>query len=406
LTELPRQPVGKVGWPWTEESRQMSDTMPDGSPWPRVSIVTPSYNQAQFLEETIRSVLLQGYPDLEYIIIDGGSTDESVDIIRKYESWLAHWVSEPDRGQSQAINKGWKRSTGQFLAWLNSDDLLLTGTVERAAQSLVRSPAAGLVHGVCEFIDGASEVVGRMTTIPFSWDHQLFANRIAQQTVFLRREALEAAGYLDEALHYVMDYDLWLRVALTSQTQYLDVPQAQLRCWEGSKTTQYPASFCLEWLGVLDRFFKAADLPPGAVAMKERAYGRLHWQGGIRLVEARRAEDALEHMERAIVDYDLLDLDPDFALREILYVTARLRPAGRLDRLLNVLPDEQKGVRAFKRRVWGQFHGIRCFEGRRGDRPAVVRQHWFRALRWQPSWLRNRGFLRLVQWAYLDSGQG
>jgi len=122
LSELPPPPEGKTGWPWTVESRQLPDTMPDGSPWPRISIVTPSYNQGQFIEETIRSVLLQGYPDLEYIIIDGGSTDESVEIIKKYSPWLKYWVSEPDKGQAHAINKGFECATGSVGAYLNSDD--------------------------------------------------------------------------------------------------------------------------------------------------------------------------------------------------------------------------------------------------------------------------------------------
>jgi len=115
LKDLPSPPHGKKGWPWTEETPPLPDTMPDGRPWPRISIVTPSYNQAEFIEETIRSVLLQGYPDIEYIIIDGGSTDGSVKIIKKYEPWLTYWVSEPDRGQSHAINKGMKRATGEIL---------------------------------------------------------------------------------------------------------------------------------------------------------------------------------------------------------------------------------------------------------------------------------------------------
>jgi len=125
LNDLPSSFTGKVGWPWTEESPQLSDTMPDGRPWPKISIVTPNYNYGQFLEETIRSVLLQGYPNLEYIIIDGGSTDNSIEIIKKYEKWLAYWISEPDRGQSHAINKGLKMASGEWFNWINSDDLLM-----------------------------------------------------------------------------------------------------------------------------------------------------------------------------------------------------------------------------------------------------------------------------------------
>ena len=141
INELPSPPPGKRGWPWTEDSPQLPDTMPDGSPWPKISIVTPSLNQGPFIEETIRSVLLQGYPNLEYIIMDGGSTDESIEIIKKYEPWLAYWESEPDRGQSHAINKGFQRAsgdsngTGQIesssgfivsIIWV-TEDLILTG---------------------------------------------------------------------------------------------------------------------------------------------------------------------------------------------------------------------------------------------------------------------------------------
>jgi len=125
LNELPKPPKWKTGWPWTEESKQLPDKLPDGSDWPKISIVTPNYNYGHFIEETIRSVLLQGYPNLDYIIVDGGSTDNSVEIIKKYEPWLTYWVSETDKGQVDAINKGFTKATGEIYAWLNSDDLLL-----------------------------------------------------------------------------------------------------------------------------------------------------------------------------------------------------------------------------------------------------------------------------------------
>ena len=138
LAELPTPPAGKTGWPWTVETPPLPPARPDGSPWPRISIVTPSYNQGQFIEETIRSILLQGYPDLEYIIIDGGSTDQSVEIIKKYEPWLTYWVSEKDRGQAHAINKGFARVSGEIGGYLNSDDFYLPNALSAAAVSFIR----------------------------------------------------------------------------------------------------------------------------------------------------------------------------------------------------------------------------------------------------------------------------
>src|SRR5665811_68289 len=124
LRNLPHPRSTKIGWPWTVEPQSLPAIRPDGSSWPPITIITPSYNQGQFIEETIRSVLLQGYPNLEYVIIDGGSSDGSLEVIQKYSPWLAHWVSEPDGGQSQAINKGFARAHGEVIAWLNSDDVL------------------------------------------------------------------------------------------------------------------------------------------------------------------------------------------------------------------------------------------------------------------------------------------
>ena len=139
LRDLPPPPQGKTGWPWTDESSQLPDRMPDGSPWPRISIVTPSLNQDQFIEETIRSVLLQGYPNLEYIIIDGGSIDSSMKVIREYQLWLLYWQSEPDPGQSAAINKGFEVGRGDILAWLNSDDVYLPQTCSIVARAFSES---------------------------------------------------------------------------------------------------------------------------------------------------------------------------------------------------------------------------------------------------------------------------
>ena len=151
LAELPPPPTGSTGWPWTEESSQLPATMRDGRPWPCISIVTPSLNQGQFIEETIRSVLLQGYPDLEYTIMDGGSTDNSVEIIKKYEPWIAHWESKRDRGQAHAINKGLNCSTGYWFQNINSDDVLSLGALGTVAAAPSNADA------VCGSVEEFSE---------------------------------------------------------------------------------------------------------------------------------------------------------------------------------------------------------------------------------------------------------
>ena len=144
LNELPPPPTGQVGWPWTEETPPLPPTAPGGHPWPLISIVTPSFNQGAYLEEAIRSILLQGYPNLEHILIDGGSTDGSVAIIKKYERWFTHWVSERDRGQAHAINKGLARCTGEIFNWINSDDYLMAGALRKIAATF---PGADAVAG-------------------------------------------------------------------------------------------------------------------------------------------------------------------------------------------------------------------------------------------------------------------
>src|SRR5882724_1831262 len=154
LSELPAPPEGRTGWPWTTESPRVDgDPAWAASPPPSITVVVPSYEQASFLEETLRSVLLQGHPDLELIVMDGGSKDGSVDIIRRYERWISSWVSEPDGGQSAAINKGWRRATGRLLTWLNSDDTLLPGWAREMTLALGRDAAVDFAYCDVQVVD-------------------------------------------------------------------------------------------------------------------------------------------------------------------------------------------------------------------------------------------------------------
>lgn len=263
LSELPAPPEGTSGWPWTEESPRRADTLPDGSHWPRVSIVTPSYNQGQFLEATIRSVLLQGYPNLEYIVFDGGSTDDSVEILRRYEPWLAFWVSEPDRGQSHAINKGWTKATGDVFAWLNSDDMYMPGAIGEAVQALKQHPETALVYGTCQYIDadGRPTVLRNPGQVDF---RQLLWNlngTLPQPTTFIRRSILEDAGFLDETLKYSMDYELWLRIAMRYPLRHVEKVWAATRMHDEAKTVARQKQIWKQKVKILDKTVSSPDLP-------------------------------------------------------------------------------------------------------------------------------------------------
>ena len=181
--------------------------------WPKVSIVTPSYNQGQFLEETILSVLNQDYPNLEYIVIDGGSTDNSVEIIKKYQDRLAYLVSEPDRGQSDAINKGFRMATGEILAWLNSDDFYLPGTLHTVANYFDEHQDIDCIYGDLLVVNEHSEVLYVRKTIPYDYRMELYGGcLVPQPSSFFQRSVPDRIGYLDTTLQYNMDFDFFVRM--------------------------------------------------------------------------------------------------------------------------------------------------------------------------------------------------
>lgn len=188
----------------------------------RTSIITPSFNQAPFLEATIRSILDQDDADIEYIIIDGGSTDGSIDIIRRYEDRLAAWISEPDQGQTDAINKGFAMATGEVLAWLNSDDTYEPGAVAEAVAYLDANPDVGLVYGDANFINENGSVIGRFNARQTDYRRLMQgAVYVPQQAAFFRMNLWKQVGPLDPSFYFAMDYDLWVRLAAVSRIRYL-----------------------------------------------------------------------------------------------------------------------------------------------------------------------------------------
>lgn len=205
---------------------------------PTISIVTPSYNQARFLERTIRSVLEQNYPGLEYIIMDGGSTDESVPIIERYASSLAYWTSGPDGGQTAAINSGWRRAGGEVVAWLNSDDFYLPGALLEIGRAFAGDREASLIYGLTRRVDADGRPMGTVGSA-FSWRKMLYSHQvIPQPSAFFRRAAVEAAGPLDESLHYSMDYDFLLRLAREGPVRMIPRPLAGATIHADAKTTR------------------------------------------------------------------------------------------------------------------------------------------------------------------------
>lgn len=204
---------------------------------PLVSIVTPSYNQARYLEYTIRSVLEQDYPNIEYIIVDGGSNDGSTEIIRRYSDQLAWWVSEKDHGQTDAINKGFAHARGEILAWLNSDDTYEINAVKEAVAFLREQPQVGLVYGDANFIDENGYMIGRFPAAQTDY-HRLRRGyvHIPQQSAFWRADLWRKVGPLDPSFYFAMDYDLWVRLAALAPVRYLPRQWANFRLHTHGKT--------------------------------------------------------------------------------------------------------------------------------------------------------------------------
>lgn len=205
---------------------------------PKITVVTLSYNQGEFLERTIRSVLSQGYPNLEYIVIDGGSTDASVEIIKRYEDRMAYWISEPDRGQSHAINKGFEKSTGEILAWLNSDDTYEPGALLAVGEYLGEHPGVDVVYGDANSIDTEDRVIRPIFGVPFVSRAFIYGGvNLHQASTFWRREMYSRVGALNEELHFGMDYELWYRfLKARARFAYLPMTLANFRRHGSSKT--------------------------------------------------------------------------------------------------------------------------------------------------------------------------
>ena len=247
IIDFPAPPVDKRGWPWINDSTTGSPVMASGKPWPKISIVTPSFNQGHFLEETIRSVIMQNYPNLEYIIIDGGSDDDSVNIIKKYEQWIAYWVSEKDNGQAHAINKGLELCTGEIFNWINSDDYLKPSSLRMIAEGIndfdaVAGAVANFSLTTENIIKSAELVVKKMIAGDKTVIYQ-------QPGTWLKTKKLKNIGLLNENLNYSFDWLMTINyLNKYPKVNYIDDTLVKFRLHQDSKTVKYGLEFRREIL--------------------------------------------------------------------------------------------------------------------------------------------------------------
>ena len=265
------------GWPrhWPAGVAPLAES---GRDWPRVTLVTPCRNQAPFIEDAILSVLNQGYPHLEYMVFDAGSDDGSAEIIGRFSSRLAYWESQLDRGQSHAINKGWARASGRYVWWLNGDDMLAPGALFHSVESLEAQPGVDLVYGDLVNVDDR----GRPLSLYPSWEFDLAdflarGRHVTQPGALMRREVLERIGSLDESLHYLMDTDYWIRLALAGGTLvHLPSVLALFRVHQQAKTQTGSMAAVEERYLLNRRIYASPDLPTGVRVMRAQITSRMH----------------------------------------------------------------------------------------------------------------------------------
>lgn len=302
LQELPHPPTNKTGWLWTEASPQ-APALPQGLTYPVITVVTPSYNQAQFLEETIRSVLLQGYPALEYLVIDGGSQDGSVEIIRRYEQWLTDWQSEPDRGQSHAINKGWTKATGQILHWLNSDDILLPGALTAIGQAFAQDPSLQVLMGHCLLTDINGQPQGSKSPKDLDFEALICGGSAAgQPAVFFSTHLVQQIGQLKEHLHYGLDREYFIRISQVKPSVKVCQLSRSLACsrqWGETKSSKHQIKFFEERRQILDDIF-AQSVAPNIQKLRKFAYGDTFYRQAYALAESGQKRAAWNSFWQAI----------------------------------------------------------------------------------------------------------
>lgn len=253
LAELPKPPAGKTGWPWTEESERLPNVMLDGKPWPTISIVTPLLNQKPFIEETIRSILLQGYPDVEHIVVDGGSTDGSLEVLEQYSPWVKYIVRKAE-GQSAALNRGFREATGELIGWQNSDDFYGPDSFRQAALAAAQYPDCEIVNGLVRGFQGFNSQPPWLfeNCKTFTRESLLEEMCVMNQSMFFRRKIFDRGVYLKDDLQYGMDVEFFWRLSLEGfRYQVVPAMVGYYRQHESAKSNFYNVRSDLESYALL-----------------------------------------------------------------------------------------------------------------------------------------------------------
>jgi len=271
---------------------------------PLVSIVIPSFNQGRFIEETILSVLNQDYPAIELIIIDGGSRDQSVETIKKYEGKIAYWVSEPDQGQADAINKGWRFASGDFLGWLNSDDLLLPNATPSSVEFLTNNRDYGFVYGDVFRIDEDGHPLSCTKNGDFDVVQMILdSGWISQPGNLFRRSLYKAIGELDTSLHFQLDLDYWFRAGLYGKVGHLKMPLAKFRIHNRSKTSSQSYLAADDILRIYEKIYSWNNLPEELVLHKNLAWANAYSYSAAAMCAAEKFPSSYSRFFRALRIY-------------------------------------------------------------------------------------------------------
>ena len=308
-----------------------------------VSIITPSYNQARYLETTIQSVLSQDYPRIEYIVIDGASTDGSVEIIKKYENRLAYWVSEKDKGQADAINKGLARANGDIVAWLNSDDYYLPNAISSALKVFDENPDVVMVYGDMLAVDEYGKTINALKYKQLSLEDLLCFQIIGQPAAFFRREAYKKTGGLDTNFHFLLDHLLWIRIAQLGNLLHIPQTWAAARYHAEAKNRAKAAEFGREAFRILDWAKSQPDLASATSRVERRAQASAHRVDARYLLDGGQPWPALTAWIRAMF------IHPPTALARLnILVSALLNLAGLGKLRESILQRRQRGYSSNK----------------------------------------------------------